>query len=190
MLQRMLWREWRIKIILLVLPQNKRQANFHAYTCRYLRVRHTYAAMRTSLIHNTPLQSCFLCLCCKVCRYLKFLVRIFRCVLHRIFPPCNKRRHFSSFFLYSLALLSWDAINTSLDCHCALESAIKDTFIGPEIFCNNNCLHDASSSSVSTIRKSNFNQSVIPDLAAANTPRDVINSWLVCFFHNSDKNLS
>ena len=56
------------------------------------------------------------------------------------------------FFFYSLALLSWDANNTSLDCHCALESAIKDTFIGPEIFCNNNCLHDSSSSSVSTLK--------------------------------------
>ena len=54
--------------------------------------------------------------------------------------------------MYSLALLSWDANNTSLDCHCALESAIKDTFIGPEIFCNNNCLHDSSSSSVSTLK--------------------------------------
>ena len=60
---------------------------------------------------------------------------------------------FNLFFLYifSLALIFWDSNNTSLDCHCAFESAIKDTFIGPEIFCNNKCYHNTLSSVSSCI---------------------------------------
>jgi len=41
----------------------------------------------------------------------------------------------------SLALISWDQEKSTLDCRCALPDTIKDSHVGPQVFCDAKCSH-------------------------------------------------
>ena len=49
------------------------------------------------------------------------------------------------YYLSSIALVYWNHEDSSLDCHCAVKTAIKTSFVGPEIFCKNTCMNNSSS---------------------------------------------